>query len=274
MLALSLLFSVFLSCLPSAYAQINNEIIDSGYAPNYSSSGRDLFCSAANHNKVEQPRSGDYYSQPFTMYVNAPKGHSVYVYDYWSASDEHQIGTTFHGGRVTVLAAHGDYYCILFHEQDYQLKTAWVRDVHLTSWYPGETINIGGKSNRAVTNIGDPSMHWSRDFFVRTHRKYSFLDNPILNCVSFTLDYQLTSRNGSQTEDVLGPRDVYVNDGSGWIRVGSFRYDDRVACHVDITLPEPMTIAAVATIANCREPDNFVFRQSLLDVMCSSVWSR
>ena len=270
LLSLLLILSILCSCAPAAFAdgQINNRIKGSGSYTTPSATGRELFYSASNSRKVEAPHANDYYVPPFTMYVNAQKGHSVYVYDYWSAVEEHKIGTAFHGSRVTVLAQRNDLYCILFHEQDYQLKVAWVSSGNLSSYYPGDAFYVGSGSNWYDTNIGDPSMHWSRDCFVGTGRRYSVLDTPVSRCTGFTLDYHVTARNGSQTYDVLGPRDVYVNDGSGWIWVCSFDLQELVPCHVYITLPSQMTVAAVATIASCRDPNTCIFRQSLLDVMC------
>ena len=268
--SLLLILSVLLSGVPEAFAdgQINNRIKGEGSYGVPAVGGRELFYTAGNSRKVEPPQANDYYVPPFTMYVNAPKGHSVYVYDYWSAVEEHKIGTAFHGDRVTVLAQHSDLCCILFHEQDYRLKVAWVSSSNLSSWYPGETYYAGSGSNWYDVNIGDPTMHWSRDCFVGTGRRYSILDAPAANCTGFTLDYQVTSRNGAQTNEVLGLRDVYVNDGSGWIWICSFNLQELTPCHIVITLPSPMTVAAVAVIANCTEPNTFICRQSLLDVMC------
>ncbi len=252
-----------------AYAAgtINNQIKGEHSAAGSSSSGRDFFYAGSNYYKIEQPRCDDYCYQPYTMYVNAPKGHSVYVYDYWEATDEHQIGTTFHGSRVIVFAEHGDYSCILFHEQDYQQKVAWVRSTHLCSYYPGKEITVGWVLDPDPIYVGDPQLSWSRDSFIRTGRKYTLLSEPIKDCVYFTLDYQVTSRNGAETSEVLGPRDVYINDGSGWVWVCRFEYPRTEACHVNISLSDFTTIKAFAVIADCAKPDTFVCRQSLLDVL-------
>ena len=260
----------------STYADggLRNEIKGDNGSNTYSSDGRDLFYTAANAFKVEPPQSSDYFTQPFSRYISAPMGHSIYAYDYWALSDEHLIDAAFHGSRVTVLAAHGECSCILYYTQDYQLRAGWVRSAYLTAYYPGEESSIGWVVALSPIYVDDPLMSWSRDYFVGTGRQYSVLREPIRNCVNFTLDYQVTSRNGAQTNEVTGPRDVYVNDGSGWTWVGRFQYPNTTACHVSISLPDPMTIAAVAVIADCGKPDTYVCRQSLLDVMCSGGSSR
>lgn len=269
MLCMAILLSTF-SLTAFADPGINNTIKGSGnQVITPAASGKSLLHSASNGAKIEQPNAADYFSSPFTLYVNAPKGHSVYTYDYWNPTDINNIGTVFHGSRVLVLAEHGDYYCVLFQTENYVLRAAWVYAEYLVSWYPGYKASIDRGGSWITYNDGDPALKWSKEYFVGTKRKFSILETPVYNCAGFTLDYQVTSRNGVSTDSVLGPRNIYVNDGSGWTYVGSFNYDDTYACHVDITLYEPITLYAVATIADCAEPDTFVFRQSVLDVRCA-----
>lgn len=258
------------SSIAFADGPINNQIKGSSASAAQSTTGQNLFYTASNSRKIERPGVNDYFSSPFAMYVNAPKGHSVYVYDYWSFNEANRFDAAFHGSRVIVLAEHGDFYCILFHTQTNELKAAWVNAENLVSYYPGTTVQLGWpRSNSRSVNSGDPDVKWSRENFVGTKRKYTILNQAINNVVSFTLDYQVTARNGSESYEVIGPRDVYVNDGSGWIYVGSFDYTDHHSpIHVSISLDQPMTLAAVATSPNCADPNTFVFRQSVLDVMC------
>lgn len=269
----ALLFVVIFTSLSlTAYADtgINNTIKGTGNIPTTSvTAGKKLLLTASNAKKIDQPNASDYFTEPFSMYVNAPKEHSVFVYDTWEATDVDKIGTTYHGGRVTVLAEHGEFYCILFRTEEYELKAAWVRAVNLTSWYPGYSAVLGSKSNRLTSNVGDPDLKWSKEYFVGTKRKFSVLKTPIENCIGFTLDYQLVSNNGATKEAGFGPRTVYVNDGSGWTYVGTFEYDKPyAACHIDVSLDSPMALVAIATIADCAQPDTFIFRQSVLDALC------
>ena len=256
----------------SAYAAgpINNQIKGSSASAAQATSAQTLFYTASNANKIERPNTTDYFSTPFTMYVDAPKGHSVYVYDYWSFDEANRFDAAFHGSRVVVLAEHREFYCILYYTQKNELKVAWVNAENLVSYYPGNTAQLGWRnSNSQLINVGDPNVSWSRENFVRTKRKFTVLNQAINNVVCFTLDYQVTARNGSESYEVTGPRDVYVNDGSGWIYVGSFDYPDHHSpIHVTVYLDQPMTLAAVATVPSCSDPNTFVFRQSVLDVMC------
>ncbi len=254
-----------------ASSPINNQIKGSSASAAQSTSAQTLFYTAINASKIERPNTTDYFSAPFSMYIDAPKGHSVYVYDYWSFDEANRFDAAFHGSRVMVLAEHREFYCILYYTQKNELKVAWVNADNLVSYYPGNTAQLGwGNSNSRLINAGDPNVSWSRENFVRTKRKFTVLNQTINNVVSFTLDYQVTARNGSESYEVTGPRDVYVNDGSGWIYVGSFDYPDHHSpIHVTVYLDQPMTLAAVATVPNCSDPNTFVFRQSVLDVMCS-----
>lgn len=267
---LLIIIMIINSLAASAEWPITNQIKSGGSAPSYSTSAQNLFYTAGNANRIERPGSGDFCSQPYTMYVNAPKGHSVYVYDYWSFNDANRFDTAFHGSRVTVLAEHGEFSCILYYTQANELKAAWVNAENLVSYYPGNNIQLGwGNNSSRLTSAGDPPVKWSRENFIGTRRKFTVLDQSIYDVACFTLDYQVTARNGSESYEVTGPRDVYVNDGSGWIYVGSFDYPDHHSpVHVIINLDQPMTLAAVATVPNCSDPNTFVFRQSVLDVMC------
>ena len=265
-----LLLSLIASISLTAYAggPINNQIKGSSASAAQASSVQSLFYTASNARRIERPGVNDFFSSPFSMYVDAPKGHSVYVYDYWSFDDANRFDAAFHGSRVIVLAEHGKFYCILYHTQNNELKAAWVNSENLVSYYPGNTTQLGwGSSNIRLVNVGDPDVSWSRENFVGTRRKFTVLNQPVYNVSSFTLDYQVTARNGSESYEVTGPRDVYVNDGSGWIFVGAFDYPDHHSpIHVTVYLDQPMTLSAVATVPNCSDPNTFVFRQSVLDV--------
>lgn len=271
LIAAILILAVFTSMPLAAFADagVNNSIKGSGGTVTSVAAGKNLFFTATNAKTVEQPNAADYYTKPYSMYINAPKEHSVYIYDSWEGQSVNNIGTTYHGGRVTVLAEHGDYSCILFYTAKYELKVAWVYSEYLVSWYPGYSSSISNGSHRNTYNAGDPELKWSKESFVGTNTKFTIMKTPVKNCVGFTLDYQLTSRNGASTASVLGPRNIYVNDGSGWTYVGSVNYDKICSCHITITLDKPMTLTAFATIADCAQPDTFLYRQSVLDVMCT-----
>ena len=258
----------------SAYAAgpITNQIKGSDASPSTAAAnGRDLLRTASNAQKIEQPLARDYFDTPFFMYINAPAEHSIYTYDYWSTNNENKLGAAYHGSRVTVLAEHDDFYCILYYTENNVLKAAWARAALLVSYYPGLEYVIGSNSTyRNLQNIGDPTVSWSKEYFVGTKRKFTILDSWPDNCVGFTLDYQVTARNGSPSNSVPGPRDLYVNDGTGWIYLGSFDYEDHHSpVHVVVTLPQKMTLAAVATVADCGDPNTFLYRQSVLDVLCA-----
>ncbi len=271
LVAAILLLSIFASLPLAAFADagINNVINGSGGAPiSAAAAGKNLFFSASNAKNVDQPNASDYYSTPFSMYVNAPMEHSVYTYDTWAARDPDILGAAYHGSRVTVIASHGQFYCILYYTEKYTLKVAWVTAENLSSWYPGKTGSIGRASSRSSYNAGDPVQKWSKEYFVGTRRKFTVLKTPIQDCTGFTLDYQVIARNGASTKSILGPRNVYVNDGNGWNYVGYFDYKTISSCHITVSFSSPITLAAVATIADCAEPEAFGFRQSVIDVQC------
>ena len=74
--------------------------------------------------------------------------------------------------------------------------------------------------------------------------------------------------NGGKNISVhgYGGNDVItVNDGTDWVKVGSFEYPDLGTVRVRVNLDEPMKIAAIGTIADCKLPNTFFFRQIASD---------
>ena len=108
-------------------------------------------------------------------------------------------------------------------------------------------------------------MEWSRKAFLYTQQNYTVLEEPVENCIGFTLEYQLIKENTDKWERILGPRIIYVNDGEEWVEVGSFEYPEFGPVRVEINFEEPMTITAVGTIADCSHPNLFYFRQLACD---------
>ena len=218
---------------------------------------------------IQLPKSKSYLPSYQIMFVNASKGNSVYMYKSpWADKSNRLMDDAYHGSKVTVLANENGLSCILFTTQSNKQRAAWINSANLSWDFPGDVQSIGyDHSGGRVTYVGDAKASWSRDYFPHTSRYYTLLNTPVRNVSDFTLDYQVIERNGAQTEAVLGSRDVYVNDGSGWVEVGSFEYNAMAPIHVVVYLDSPMTLAAVATTAACAKPDTFSFRQTLLDVM-------
>ena len=170
------------------------------------------------------------------------------------------VDDAYHGVKVTVLASENGLSCISFHTHSNKLRATWINSANLRRDYPGDVQVIGyDRSGGNITYEGDAEVYWSNDYFPHTSSSYTLLNSPIRNVSDFTLDYQVIARNGANTQAVLGPRDVYVNDGSGWGKVGSFSYNSLGCVHVIVYLDTSMTLTAVATVANCSHPNAFSF---------------
>lgn len=257
-------------CQPAS-ADVKNEIKGSGNGYTvYASSGPSIndIIATGDNRVIKVPDANSYFSSYQTMYINASKGHSVYAYK-WPNSQSGKMPTAYHGVKVTLLAEQEGFTCILYHTDEKTLRAAWVSSDNLTWYYPGRTEYIGRITGTSGAYYGDAEASWSRDYFVGTKQKYTNLQNTYYNCRQFTLDYQVTARNGADTQACLGSRTVYVNDGSGWTAVGTFKYNDLGPVNVIVSLDTPMTIKAVATSASCSKPDTFSFRQSVLDIYCN-----
>lgn len=224
------------------------------------------FQQAANRQAVKAPTEEERFDNDIVLYVDAPKGHSIQAFNKWDSGNK-VIGYAYHGSRVHIAAEHGSSFCILYYTENNELDAAWVSAGHVTEDYPGRVFRIGDPDGaEGGVNCGDFIGSWSKNSFDGTSTRYTVLDSPVKNCVGFTLDYQLIGKSEDES-DVLGPRRLFVNDGNGWIEVGSFDYDALGPCHVEVVLDRPTDLVAVATVADVRRPNGFSFRQSLLDVL-------
>ncbi len=258
-----------------ADAGINNTIIGQGNnsaCPTLNSGsayqrGRNMIMTTGEADNMTLPNPGSYLETPESMYVNAPRKNSIYSYlTPWK--DKEKLGKCpYHGAKVLVVAEQDGFDCILFRDNKNRLHASWVYASELTWYFPGIEQTIGTPCVSYANDQGNITVHWSKERFVNSGQHYTILDETARNCIQFTLDYQVIARNGARTSEVLGDRVVYVNDGSGWTAVGWFSYPETDATHVVVNLDHPTDLIAVATVACCDQPDTFLFRQSVLDVL-------
>ncbi|MBQ9662718.1 MAG: hypothetical protein IJV40_06165 [Oscillospiraceae bacterium] len=267
----AVLLLVSLSCTAVAAPAINNSIkgqdSQSSGLPGDYRNGLQAILDTGDGSKITLPESGSYFSTFYTMYIDAPKNNSVYVYRDLTANKNQTMPVAYQGIRVLALAEEKGLTCIVYHDHDNVRHAGWVNSENLASSFPGDELTCGSPIISILQHLSDPEVEWSRDNFVGAKQKYTLMEDAIQSCQQFTLDYQVTARNGAQTNQILGPRTVYVNDGSGWEEVATFDYYELGAVHVTVNLSRPMDIAAVATVATCAKPDVFSFRQCVLDPM-------
>ena len=280
--ALLVLLLLAAGCAAQAFADvhINNQIkgsdgntVVTGSADRQER-GLDLVLSTGDQYTITMPNLHSYI-QPIAMYIDAPGDHSVYVYKELNCDKKKLMPFAYEGERVTAVAEekYGDTYltCIVYRDENYRLHAGWVHSKYLTMWFPGEVASTGSAYMGTVYTSGDPVLSWGRDYFVQTKQKYTVLTEPVRACTQFLLNYQVTGRGGAQTEEVLGPRTISVNDGSGWIMAGQFDYPKIQSVLVTVNLPNPTDVLAVAVIPACSKPDRFTFRQSVQDVLTARV---
>ena len=229
--------------------------------------GKGDIYNAYNADSVQFPSQNNFLDDYETRYIQVD-GNSVYVH-YWPSVEKGYQKVIFKGQRVTRLAKQNGFSFILYWNQANELYAGWVSTARLTKTFPGQKFSTGArKAYSGTENIGDAAVSWSKNNFSGTRQKYSVLDEPVEDCVGFTLDYMVTSRNGATSKQCLGTRTIYVYDGSSWHEAGTFRYSKLGPVHVEVSLDKPMRIEAVATKADCAKPDKLSFRQSILDVIC------
>ena len=176
-----------------------------------------------------------------------------------------QMPSAYQGAKVTVVAEQKNYSCILYRDCNNKLHAGWIWDIYLGDEYNGKSLTIGTENSSAAGSIPEVPMTWSQKGFLKSPQRYSVLKEPVKNCVGFTLEYQIVSEGTDKRNSILGPRTVYVYDGTQWIEAGSFEYPELGTVSVRVNLNEPIDVEAVGTIAECSQPNVFLFRQLATD---------
>ena len=167
----------------------------------------------------------------------------------------------FEGTKVTVLAEENDMSFILYYSTEYLLCAGWIQSIRLLEDFPGSVYNIGVPWEGETKKLDFVQNTWSYGCLPGTEQRYTVLAEPVKNCVGFTLDYQLIAENTSSKWMLWGPRTVWVSDGEKWTALGCFDYAENGTVRVQVWLPEPMDVVAIATWAHCHAPNIFDFRQ-------------
>ena len=168
----------------------------------------------------------------------------------------------FEGTEVTVVAEEGDMSCFLYRGVDYKPHAGWIQSIRLLEDFPGAQYEIGQAPEGDSKLLPAVALRWSGEYFPGAEQPFTVLGETVEGCVGFGFEYQLIAENTSNKSLVFGPRTVYVRSGGEWIAAGSFPYSELGAVRVQVWLPEPMAIDAVATIADCPAPNMFDFRQT------------
>ena len=176
----------------------------------------------------------------------------------------------FEGTEVTVVAEENDMSCILYSGVNYKRYAGWIPSIRLLEEFPGVEYQIGQKPEGEYEKRRKVELRWSGEYFPKSEQLFTVLSEPLNACVGFGFEYQLIAENTSRKELVFGPRTIFVRSGEEWIEVGSFPYTELGAVRVQVWLPEPMEISAIATIADCHAPNMFDFRQTARDFMLLS----
>lgn len=176
-------------------------------------------------------------------------------------------GFLFEGTEVTVVAEENDMSCIVYRGEDYGLYTGWIASIRLLEQFPGPLYHLGAEREGAFTLRHEAPQRWSGEWLPGTEQMYTVLEEKIPGCVGFTFEYQLIAENTCLKQIVMGPRTLWVSDGETWTPLGVFPYAENGTVRVQVWLPAPMDLAAVATFAHCHAPNMFDFRQTAMDFL-------
>ncbi len=265
------LVAALLSATAIAFADsgISNRLIATPGVQNMETSfqnGAELIWMTGDQGKIVMPRYQSYFEHPAIYYINAPKKHSIYVYKNPNivrgkdSTQEDIMPFALEGLKVQVVAQQNGMSCIVYSDDKYQQHAGWVETRHLSGRFPGTETVVGANYAVAAAEVKVPAMAWSKEPFVGTNHKYTYLADSIRNCVQFKLAYQVTNAYDCRFDDTLGTRTIYVNDGNGWRQAGQFEYSSQGTVLVTVNLSEAMDLKAVAVIPSCNNPNSFLYR--------------
>ncbi len=204
-------------------------------------------------NKVQRPKKSSYEKTIEPYYIDAPKGHSVYVYVKPESASKQQP-VVYHGSRVLVWAVENDFAFITYQTERFEMSMGWVNADHISSKPTSIQISFGSDKNYRSENLlssPPPIQKWSKFNFVDSKTKYVEIHESETDVtdsfVAMDIYYKVISRNG--VSDASGERNVYINDGSGWEYVGSFEVNkDLEAVCIRVNHDSPRAIRAYAII--------------------------
>lgn len=218
---------------------------------------------ASNRGLVVLPKEDSYLEEWKVLYARKPwyqPNLPVESLPKLKTGAQRQAGL-YEGTRVTVLAEQDELSFILYPGADSKLRVGWIQSIRLLEEFPGERYSIGEARTDAGPAVATVAQRWSNAFLLKSQRRYMCLEQPVEDCTGFTLQYQVVARNTGITENVFGPRTLYVYDGKSWIEAGTFPYEELGAVEVEVHLDEPMKLVAFGTVADCVQPYDFDFRQ-------------
>ncbi len=274
--SLAVLLCFFSAFISVAYADIPNVVVSGPESTQNTTDDRtkvvawysvngypswDDIVAIGDGSRVKGPSAENYLSEYQIKYIHAPKGNHVYVYR--SSGSTNNPEMIEHGAKVYVLAEAGNASFIVYRTLENKPRSGWVNSGILSNTYPGTTVTVGTADNASAENIGDPSITWSEEKMVDTESKYLIIDQPIENCVGFTLEYR--AQYGGY-EDCSGTRNIYINDGTGWHFIGKFPYETAKSYHITVNLDKPITLYAVAAPLEIERAKPFSVRSNILDV--------
>ena len=240
-------------------------VVPAAYADGGAEKGKEMILATGDDRYIQLPDEDSYLPEFRTLYAfNNDVGPCSFVERKPMPRSGYTMPYAYDGTEVTIVAEQDEMSCIVYRDSSNRTRAGWIRTDHLRETFPGVEYQVGEHKDGSST-IHEVPMEWSRKGFLNSAQNYSVLAEPVENCVGFTLEYQLIKENTDKWSRVLGPRTIYVNNGEEWIEVGSFEYPALGPVLVDVSFDEPMTVAAVGTIADCSHPNIFYFRQFALD---------
>lgn len=279
LILLAMLIVSISASAPVAYADIPNKVIsgpaseqqfaaeeasfvDAWYSVNGYPSWDDIVA-IGDGDRITGPSAKYYLKEYQIKYVEATKGNRIYVYKTAERMTKNPE-TVEHGARVYVLAERGSASMIIYRDQKNQPTSGWVSTNLLSYVYPGTEVTLGSGHVDQAVYLGDIPTTWSGQKMAGTNCEYLLLDEPVSDCVSFTLEYRAEYKGA---EDSSGSRDVYINNGEGWVYVGRFQYASSKSFHISILLDNPTTVYAIATPLVVERGKELSVRENILDVM-------
>lgn len=272
LLLLCMALSLFAGYGGGAWADVSNTIkgqSSSGIATASFGPCADDIRGLASVKYLRMPQNSSYFSDYQVYYVSPPGGHSVNTYRIPDLNDGgNKVQALAYNGVMFIgLAAENGFVCGIFPTADNERTAGWIRADNLSSTFPGKSVRFGNSAASSYI-VYYSSTKWSAVPFVGSKTNFTEIvshSGPSQAVDAISYEYQVLSRQG---KNVIGERNVYINDGSGWEFVGRFNLDDsNETVRVNIYFDQPRVVKAVATVPSDPNSEGFTFRQYISGMM-------
>ena len=210
------------------------------------------------------------------VYINSADKYCTNAFEYPMNDYYLRQANAMFGSQAVELAECGDFSLVRYYTSGNRARTGWIETKYLTDEYPSFEYVIGNKaSGGSYWSRGEELGSWSDKISIGAWMPgstsfYINLDEDLPEVLQMTVDYQVLQRNKKEYTVTEGEREIFINDGNEWKKVGTFDFDEIRPVNAVVCFDEPTTVKSVAVVPTDRNNEGFPFKLAVTDIICKS----